>query len=152
MVLSIQVGFWSLYDFILFLLPFRYLLTMSIKWLWDKQFQIDVSVDVSLFHLLCVYNKALEPFAIRQSHYSFYLLVFRSTSSPCPLLGVLPLDWYVRGMLVLRASVFILPSRIYTLGCLPVIILGKRVIGEWWFRHDLGSLDEAIMTSPILRL
>jgi hypothetical protein len=36
-----------------------------------------------------------------------------------PLLGVLPLDRYVRGMLVLRASVFVLPSRIRTLGRLP---------------------------------
>ena len=48
-----------------------------------QQFQIDVSinvsVDVSPFHLLCVYNEVLGPLAMRQSHHYFYLLVFQST-------------------------------------------------------------------------
>ena len=51
---SIEVGFWSSYDFILFLLPLHYLQAMSIKWQWGSSFK-STSVSTSVFSsTLCI--------------------------------------------------------------------------------------------------
>ena len=44
-----------------------------------SQFQIDVSVDVSLCHLSSVYSEALGPLAMRQSPHSFLTIGARTT-------------------------------------------------------------------------
>ena len=57
---------------------------MSIKWLWGKvsnRRQYRRQCRRQSFHLLCVYNEVLGPLAMRQSHHSFYLLVFQSTAT-----------------------------------------------------------------------
>ena len=75
-----------------FYYPSITLYSMSIKWLWgdsSNRRQYRRQCRRQSFHLLCVHNEVLGPLAMRQSHHSFYFLVFRSTQklpvlkSPC---------------------------------------------------------------------